>query len=74
MSSMLRNPIVWLSVCWLAASSPVAAGEQESLAERVVIRRTSYGIPHILADDLSSAFFGLAYCLSLIHISEPTRR
>jgi acyl-homoserine-lactone acylase len=34
----------------------------ESLAERVEIRRTSYGIPHILADDLASAFFGLAYC------------
>jgi acyl-homoserine-lactone acylase len=28
----------------------------------VEIRRTSYGVPHILGEDLASAFFGLAYC------------
>jgi acyl-homoserine-lactone acylase len=62
MTSMHRNMAVWLSVCFLAASSPALAGEPESLAERVEIRRTTFGIPHILADDLASAFFGLAYC------------
>jgi acyl-homoserine-lactone acylase len=45
-----------------ASPSPAFTGEQGSLAERVEIRRTTYGIPHILADDLASAFFGLAYC------------
>ena len=62
MSSVHRNFVVWLSVCLFASSLPALAGEPESLAERVEIRRTTYGIPHILADDLASAFFGLAYC------------
>jgi len=62
MSSFHRKMLVWLSICWFASSSPALAGEQGSLAERVEIRRTTYGIPHILADDLASAFFGLAYC------------
>jgi len=62
MSSLHRNLLIWLSICWFASSSPASAGEQGSLAERVEIRRTTYGIPHILAEDLSSAFFGLAYC------------
>jgi len=62
MYSLRRNLLVWLSICSFASSSPALAGEQESLAERVEIRRTAYGIPHILADDLASAFFGLAYC------------
>lgn len=62
MSSAHRSLVVWLSLCVFASSSPAEAGEPESLAERVQIRRTTYGIPHILADDLASAFFGLAYC------------
>ena len=62
MSSVHRNLVVWLSVCLFTSFSPASAGEQGSLAERVEIRRTTYGIPHILADDLASAFFGLAYC------------
>ena len=62
MSSLRRNRVAWLIICSLAWSSLALAGEQDSLAERVEIRRTTYGIPHILADDLASAFFGLAYC------------
>ncbi len=62
MSSVHRVLVVWLSVCLFASSSPAFAEEPESLAEKVEIRRTTYGIPHILADDLASAFFGLAYC------------
>jgi acyl-homoserine-lactone acylase len=30
--------------------------------QRVEIRRTAYGVPHILAEDLGAVFFGLAYC------------
>jgi acyl-homoserine-lactone acylase len=62
MFSLRRDLVVWLGIFLLASSLPVLAGEQDSLAERVEIRRTSYGIPHILADDLASVFFGLAYC------------
>jgi acyl-homoserine-lactone acylase len=62
MSSMRRILVFWLSVCLFSSSSPASAGEPVSLAEGVEIRRTTYGIPHILADDLASAFFGLAYC------------
>ena len=29
--------------------------------ERVEIRRTAFGVPHILADDLGAAFYGLAW-------------
>lgn len=34
----------------------------QALAGRVEIRRTAYGVPHILAEDLAAAAFGLAYC------------
>jgi acyl-homoserine-lactone acylase len=44
---------------------PTAVAAQPSpYPERVEIRRTQYGVPHILADDLAAAFFGLAYCHS----------
>ena len=33
----------------------------QDLNENVVIRRTSYGVPHILAEDIKSVAFGLAY-------------
>ncbi|MEL6671023.1 MAG: penicillin acylase family protein [Bacteroidota bacterium] len=33
----------------------------QSIAEDVLIRRTQYGIPHILASDLRGVAFGLAY-------------
>jgi len=62
MSSTHRSLLVWLSVSFFASSSPALAGAPESLAGGVEIRRTTYGIPHLLADDLASAFFGLAYC------------
>jgi acyl-homoserine-lactone acylase len=36
-------------------------GGDRPLPERVEIRRTSYGVPHILAEDLEAAFYGLAW-------------
>ena len=61
MSSVHRYALIWLSVVAFASPLAISAGEPKPLAERVEIRRTSYGIPHILADDLASAFFGLAF-------------
>ncbi len=45
-----------------AAAPGEMTAQTPELAERVEIRRTAYGVPHILAEDLSAAFFGLAYC------------
>ena len=33
----------------------------QSIPDDVTIRRTAYGVPHILADNLKSVAFGLAY-------------
>jgi acyl-homoserine lactone acylase PvdQ len=55
MFSAHRNLVVWLNVCVFASSPAALTGEPESPAERFEIRRTNYGIPHILADDLASA-------------------
>ncbi len=43
---------------------PVATDPAIALAERVVIHRTEYGVPHILADDLEAMGFGLGYVQS----------
>jgi len=32
-----------------------------SIPDRVELRRTAYGVPHILAEDLEAAFYGLAW-------------
>ena len=37
------------------------AGGPTDYADRVEIRRTSFGVPHILAEDLGSMAFGLAW-------------
>ncbi len=50
--------VVALSVC----SPAEGRAQPRPLQERVEIRRTAYGVPHILAEDLEAAFFGLAYC------------
>ncbi|MEM7372336.1 MAG: penicillin acylase family protein [Bacteroidota bacterium] len=42
---------------------PAMSGDSGSdLAKEVQIRRTSYGVPHILAPSLKGVTFGLAYC------------
>ncbi|HEX2166127.1 MAG TPA: penicillin acylase family protein, partial [Longimicrobiales bacterium] len=42
-------------------AGPAAVDELHELASAVEIRRTAYGVPHILAPDLRAAAFGLAY-------------
>lgn len=39
-----------------------AAPDGSPYAERVEIRRTSYGVPHIRAEDLGALGYGLAWC------------
>ncbi len=47
------------------AVPPGASGQpapaERPYPERVEIRRTAFGVPHVLADDLGAAFFGLAW-------------
>lgn len=44
----------------IAGSLPAQTGAE--IAEQVQIRRTEYGVPHILAPNLQGVAFGLAYC------------
>jgi acyl-homoserine-lactone acylase len=58
----LRLPSSFLALCALALpTSPTAAQDADALARRVEIRRTTYGVPHIKADDLRAAGYALAY-------------
>jgi acyl-homoserine-lactone acylase len=47
----------------VAASSSVSPAQPpaRSYADRVEIRRTAFGVPHVLADDLGALGFGLAW-------------
>jgi acyl-homoserine-lactone acylase len=44
----------------LALPAQTAPGARP-FPERVEIRRTAYGVPHVLAEDLGAAFYGLAW-------------
>ncbi len=43
------------------------ASDPQKLAAQVEIRRTEYGVPHIKAETLEAAAFGLAYCQGQDH-------
>lgn len=51
-----------------------SAGRRAELARQVLIRRTSYGIPHILGENLAAAAFGLGYCQVQDYGMEVVRR
>jgi acyl-homoserine-lactone acylase len=60
----------------VGASSPestVGEREMSPLALNVQIRRTNYGVPHILADDLGSAGYGLAWVMMEDYREEVAR-
>lgn len=46
------------------SAGPTIADTADALAARVEIRRTAYGVPHILADDLEAMGFALGYVQS----------
>ncbi len=63
--SPFRMRCSFVAIAWFLTlfSYPTDGLPQDaSLADRVEIRRTQFGVPHILARDLTAAFFGLAYC------------
>ena len=52
---------VWILAPLLLTLSGCEGYAGEEYADRVEIRRTSYGVPHILADDLGAMAYGLAW-------------
>jgi len=48
-----------LTASQIRAQAPTA--EAGPIPDRVEIRRTAFGVPHILAEDLEAAFYGLAW-------------
>ena len=57
-ASLIRS---WLPVFLLSAIASCGGDAGPDYAERVEIRRTSYGVPHILAEDLGALAYGLAW-------------
>ena len=55
-------------------ASGVPLHGQRSAADRVEIRRDTFGIPHILAEDEEAAGFGFGYAMAEDHASEIGRR
>ncbi|MGH9673364.1 MAG: penicillin acylase family protein, partial [Bryobacteraceae bacterium] len=62
---------VSLLACALAASF---AAELHPLAKKVVIRRDTYGVPHILADTEEAAAFAMGFAQAEDHAAEIARR
>ena len=56
-----------------AGAPGTAEAAMDPLAETVVIRRTSYGVPHILAEDLSGMGYGLAWVMMEDYREEVAR-
>ena len=57
----------------LIVSTPSLYGAKP-IAERVEIRRDTYGIPHLLAEDEEAAGFGFGYAMAEDHAAEIGRR
>ena len=67
----------WIGVVLLAALISAAilnTAAAESLPDQVVIRRDSYGVPHILAQTEEAAALGLGYAQAEDHCMEIVRR
>ena len=57
----MRKAAVLFTAMALVHATPAAAQDAVPYPDRVEIRRTSYGVPHILAQDLGALGFGLAW-------------
>jgi hypothetical protein len=74
-SPCILSPVSYCAVlCALAvlAGDPVAA--VKPLGERVLIRRYTFGIPHIFAETAEAAGFGLGYAQAEDHLEVLARR
>ncbi len=57
----IRNPFIALALTLATFVPVIAAQTPEDLSNQVMIRRTEYGVPHILADNERAAGFGMGY-------------
>jgi len=57
----------------LSSSSFAASPDPETLARQVTIRRTEYGVPHILADNYRALGFGFGYAQAEDHLHSIMR-
>lgn len=60
-------------IATFAAPGRAAGADGKELAQHVTIRRTQYGVPHIQADSLAAAAFGMGYCQAEDHLLEIMR-
>ena len=63
----MTSATAMLIICQLFAIEVWAISNKE-LAQKVTIRRTTYGVPHILAEDYRSLGFGLGYAQAEDHM------
>ena len=56
---MIKNLNVWF--VWIMVSMLPLQAISQSLSEQVVIHRTEYGVPHIMADNIKAAFYAMGY-------------
>jgi acyl-homoserine-lactone acylase len=70
--------VIRIAAAAAVAAALVAAGPPllgaKAIAERVEIRRDTYGVPHILAEDDEAAGFGFGYAMAEDHAAEIGRR
>lgn len=63
MPSLSRPLVLLLAVSALGALAPHVAAQASPHADGVEIRRTSFGVPHVLAEDLDGMGYGLAWAM-----------
>ena len=66
----VSQALIALVALSIAIVTPAVYGnsEAEDLAEKVTIRRTEYGVPHILAENERALGFGFAYAQAEDHM------
>jgi acyl-homoserine-lactone acylase len=57
----MRKAAILFTAMAVVTAAPAPAQDAAPYSDRVEIRRTSYGVPHILAQDLGALGFGLAW-------------
>src|SRR5215208_4743949 len=69
------SSLMLLAILTLAfLSFPEALHAGRGLAERVIIRRDNFGVPHILGETEEAAAFGMGYAQAEDHAVEIARR
>jgi acyl-homoserine-lactone acylase len=73
---LLNRPLAGSLVVLLALSAcgPAAAESADALAKQVIIRRDTYGVPHILAKTEEAAALAMGYAQAEDHCVELARR